>query len=281
MDISTILRSVTFRDILRRDMLIQARRKFRARGVCEKEYIKRTSHVTGRTSWDFVHSKSINPDVQYHFCNEILRHEFYNSGWDLTKMERHRIFISQAGYPLKGMHMVLKAIGIVRRTYPDTKVQIAGPDITYGKDPLARLKRGGYGKYINGLIDKYSLQDSIVFTGNLDAGQMADQFKKAHVFVCPSTIENSPNSLGEAQLVGTPVIASYVGGVPDMVRDGETVLLYRPEEFEMLAHNIVRLFENDDLALRLSKNGRTESAARHDKHVNANRMLDIYKKIAH
>ena len=56
--------------------------------------------------------------------------------------------------------------------------------------------------------------------------------------------------MGEAQLLGVPVIASYVGGVPDMVTHGETGLLYRFEEVEMLAEGIRNLFMNMALALR-------------------------------
>ena len=88
------------------------------------------------------------------------------------------------------------------------------------------------------------------FTGSLREDQMIAEYLNAHLFICPSSIENSPNSLGEAQLLGVPVIASYVGGVPDMVTHGETGLLYRFEEVEMLAEGIRNLFMNMALALR-------------------------------
>ena len=100
------------------------------------------------------------------------------------------------------------------------------------------------------------------------------------MFVCPSSIENSPNSLGEAQLVGCPVVASYVGGVPDMVEDNVTGLLYRFEETEMLAAAICRVFADDELAKRLSENGSVAAHKRHDGIVNATRMIEIYNTIS-
>lgn len=109
---------------------------------------------------------------------------------------------------------------------------------------------------------------------------MADQYRMAHVFVCSSSIENSPNSLGEAQLIGCPVVASYVGGVPDMVDNNITGLLYRFEETEMLAAAICRIFNNDNLAEALSTREIETASKRHDGIKNANRMMEIYKTVA-
>ena len=116
-------------------------------------------------------------------------------------------------------------------------------------------------------------------SGSINEQEMAKMYVKAHVFVCPSSIENSSNSLGEAQIIGTPAIASYVGGVPDMAEHEKTALLYRFEEYEMLAYFIVRIFSDADLAERLSENGRIVARKRHDEDVNASTLLNIYRKM--
>ena len=99
------------------------------------------------------------------------------------------------------------------------------------------------------------------------------------MFICPSSIENSPNSLGEAQLLGVPTIASYVGGVPDMINHGKTGLLYRFEEIEMLAECIRRIFTDTTLAMNLSENGIKAAKKRHHQKENLNRMIEIYQLI--
>ena len=108
---------------------------------------------------------------------------------------------------------------------------------------------------------------------------MIDQYQQAHVFVCPSAIENSPNSIGEAQLLGTPVVSSYVGGTMDMVKDNETGFLYRFEETSLLAQRVCELFANRDLCNRLSEQARIAAKQRHCKEVNAATLLGIYNKI--
>ena len=115
-----------------------------------------------------------------------------------------------------------------------------------------KLREPGYVKYLFEKIQILELEDCIHFTGILNEKQIVDELKKSHVMVLPSTIENSPNSLCEAQLVGIPCVASFVGGVPEMLRDGLDGLLYTYNEPLLLAEYIGRIFESDELAERFS-----------------------------
>lgn len=278
-DISLILRNITIRDVFRGDTIIQARRKFQKRGVLEREYIKRTRHVIGRTSWDFVHTNAINNKVHYHFCNESYRSVFYNKKWDIKKIKRNSIFISQAIYPIKGMHFVIKAVNILKMEFNDIQLYIAGHNITKSNSLITKLRISGYAKYLRHLIKRYSLNKYVNFTESLSAEQMVLYYQNSHVFICPSSIENSPNSLGEAQMIGTPCIASYVGGIPDMVKHGESGLLYPFEEHEMLAYHISNIFNNDRLAMRLSDGGKKTASERNNREINKNRLIEIYREI--
>lgn len=275
-----IVTHVTFRDLIRRDTLIQGKKKFEKRGEFEKEYIQRTKHIIGRTSWDYAHTKSINPKVQYHFCNESLREGFYTaSKWDISHKKNNTIFLSQAYYPLKGAHQVLKAVSLLKKDFPQSQIRIAGYDNTSVKSLSQKLRLSGYGNYLRGLINKADLQENVHFLGSLDEQQMIAENQNAHLFVCPSSIENSPNSLGEAQLIGTPCIASYVGGIPDMVICGHSGLLYRFEEVEMLAENIRKVFTDDKLAQQLSIGGIAAAEQRHNRQTNLKQLLSIYGKV--
>ena len=276
-----IFKYTTFRDVVRRDTIFKAKKKFEKRSKFEKEYILRTRHVIGRTSWDYAHTKAINPMIHYHYCNEILRDQFYTSSkWDITTKKDYTIFLSQAYYPLKGLHQVIKAIALLKKDFPEIKVRIAGLNIIKNRNFIEKVKINGYGAYIRSLLHRFNLHEQIFFTGILSEDEMINEYRNAHVFICPSSIENSPNSLGEAQLLGVPVIASYVGGIPDMVIDGKSGLLYRFEEVEMLAENIRRIFTNNILALRLSKNGSNAAGIRHDRQLNLEQTLCIYHKVS-
>ncbi len=249
------------------------------RGVHEVEYIKRAKHVIGRTDWDKAHVWAINPSVEYHFCNETLRKPFYSAKWSVAECERHSIFLSQAASPIKGLHQIINSLPYVLRQYPDTKVYIAGSDFIAMNGFQGKLRTTTYANIIRNMIREHGIEDKLIFTGSLDEFEMVKRFEKAHLFICPSSIENSPNSLGEAQLVGTPCIASFVGGVPNMVEHGKTGMMYRFEEHEMLAKYICDVFADDNLANHLSENGRIAARIRHDEKTNADTTYNIYRDI--
>ncbi len=273
-----IIRNITFRDIVRRDNIFQQRLKMRNRGVLEQEYLKLVDYVIGRTTWDKTHSLAINPNINYCFCNETLRDCFYNNKWVFENCERHSIFISQATYPIKGLHQVIKALPNVLMKYPNAKLYVGGCDFISIHNLKDRIRQSGYAKYILNIMNDLNIRDKVIFTGSLSENEMCDRYLKSHIFICPSSIENSPNSLGEAQLLGVPCIASYVGGSPEFMDYGKAGLLYRFEEHEMLAEAICRIFKNNYIQEEIDR-GRELAVGRHDKKNNIGMLLSIYSKI--
>lgn len=277
---SDLIKNITLNDLRRHETIFHGKKKFKQRGVIEHEYIKRTSNIIGRTFWDYTHTKKINPQVRYFKCNEALRQSFYTSEkWHLANKKDYTLFVSQAGYPIKGLHQVFKALAIIRDYYPEVSLRVAGIDIVTSKSRYKRWTLSGYGLYLNRMVKELGLKDHITFTGPLSEKQMTEEYLNAHVFICPSSIENSPNSIGEAQIIGTPCVASFVGGVPDLIIHEKTGLLYRFEDYHILAYHILRIFNDNVLAQNLSLAGRSEAKTRHDRDDITNKTLDIYAEV--
>ena len=269
-----VLKNLTIRDLVFGTMFSH-RKLYKSRGAYEKEMICMAENIIGRTNWDRSHSWAINPKASYFFCNETLREEFYdNSVWKYAKCKKHSIFLSQGGNPIKGLHQVLKAMPYILLHYPDVTIRIAGIDITKNISFADKLRLTGYGLYIKKLIRKLKLEDKVHFTGNLNAQEMKDEYLKANVFICPSSIENSPNSLGEAQILGVPCVASYVGGIPDMMLGNENNL-YRFEDVEVLALKVCQIFDNKDNQVDM----RSIANERHNPELNSTMLSNIYKNI--
>ena len=277
---SDLIKNITINDIRRHETIFHGKKKFKQRGVIEHEYIKRTSNIIGRTFWDYTHTKTINPLVRYYKCNEALRQSFYTSEkWQLANKKDYTLFVSQAGYPIKGLHQVLKALAIIRDYYPKVSLRVAGIDIVTSKARNKRCTLSGYGLYLSRLAKELGIKDCIKFTGPLSEKQMTEEYLNAHVFICPSSIENSPNSIGEAQIIGTPCVASFVGGIPNMISHENTGLLYRFEEYSMLANQIMDIFNNDVFAQKLSSAGIVEAESRHNRVAIKTRMIEIYSEV--
>jgi len=274
-----VVHGYSFRDFVKRDNILKQQKRFMYRGISEIAAIKGTNNIVGRTSWDKACTSQINPDAKYHFCNETLRDEFYGHSWHIDECERYSIFTTQATYPIKGLHFLLEAMSIVLRKYPRAKLYISGQNIMLSETLNQKFRRSTYTKYLKSLISKNKMEDSIVFTGVLDAVEMREKYLKSHVFVSPSSIENSPNSLGESMMLGVPSIASYVGGVPDLMKDKEEGFLYQHNAPYMLANFICELFDNDSLALKYSENAKKRALRTHDKEINTKRLIDIYTNV--
>ena len=259
-------------------MHLRKTRWYKPRMKPEKEIIENADYILGRTTWDRAHSYAINPNAKYYPCSRILRAPFYEEKWSLEKTERHSIYVGNGYNALKGAHFVVMALPYLIREYPDVKVYIAGYKPFQENDKRSILKKG-YAAYLKKLIYDLGVQDHIEFTGPLKAPQVAQMLSKVNAYVLCSTIENSPNTLGEAMMVGTPCVSAYVGGVSDMAEDGKEALFYRNDDPKLLAWNLKRIFDSDELALALSEAGKKKARITHDPERNAQLLIDAYTDI--
>ena len=273
-------RSSTFRDFVRRDNILQQQKKFALRGEHEIAVLKKIQHVIGRTDWDRACVSQINPNAAYHFCNETLRETFYQGGWAYENCKKHRIFASSCAYPIKGFHRLLEAFAIVLEKYPDATLAVPGRDFRKVDTLKKRLRENGYDRYLRSLVRRYRLEDKVEILGGLSAEQMKQQYLQANVFVLPSSIENSPNSLGEAMLLGVPCVASDVGGVSTMMRHGQEGFIYQATAPYMLAYYMDRVFSMEEQVQTLAQAAAAHACITHDPQKNLTDLLGIYEILA-
>ena len=269
----------SLRDIVKRESLKKAQNQYALRGKYEVKAIQNVKYVMGRTDWDYACTKQMNPDVTYFRGGETLRNTFYEHHWSLASCERYSIFFSQATYPIKGFHIMLDALKILLKKYPDCKLYVAS------KLPYAqamnrpRWRNSQYVNYICDLISKNHLAANIVYLGGLKEKEMCEAFLNAHVFASASSIENSPNSVGEAMILGVPLVASDVGGTSSLLHHGKEGFLYPADEPYMLAHYIDKIFSDDEMAEELSRNEKQRSMVNYGQKKNVCDVMHAYRAI--
>ena len=273
----SLLHRFSPRDLLRLDNISFQRRHYIRRGSMEAQALALSRHVIGRTPWDRACARMLAPKAFYHFCNETLRQDFYSGSWTYERCVPHSIFLSSAAIPIKGFHYLLEALPQILEQYPDTTVLVPGPDLfrTSGK---ARLLEQTYHRYLRKFAQRKHLTEKVRFLGHLSPGEMKENYLRANVFALPSTIENSPNSLGEAMLLGVPCVAANVGGVAAMLRDGEEGLLYQSAAPYMLAHKIMDVFGMEAQAEALGAAARAHALKTHSAGENLSALLAIYNE---
>ena len=288
-----VVHFITLRDYLKRDSLVRQKEKFEKRGEMEREVIALAGNITGRTGWDRTFVEQLNSKGRYFHMNEILRPEFYESAWEAQRCIPHSIFLSQGDYPLKGLHYVLEALPRILAEYPDARVYVAGNSLVRCASLKEKLKLSAYGKYLIRLLGQNSLEDRVIFLGRLSAGQMRDRYLASHLYVCPSSLENSPNSLGEAMLLGMPCVSADVGGISSLFTQGRDGILY--EGFRMeesgdndgernrisgrLSEAVLQMWGSPEKMREYGENAAKHAKATHDRDKNYRRLTEVYRTI--
>ncbi len=291
---------VTLRDFLKKDSIPEQKAKYISRGENEIEALMLAGNIGGRTDWDKHYAKEIHPGAKYYVMKETLRAGFYEGRWDKDACEKHSIFLSQGDYPIKGLHYMLLAMPKILKSYPDARVYVAGNSVISYRTLKDKIKISAYGKYLRSLMDKYSLDDKVVILGKLDSGEMKKQYLKSSLFVCPSAIENSPNSLGEAMILGMPCVTANVGGIPSIFDDGRDGIMYTgtgcsENSFDRdyykgtdslygiadnLADAVIKMWSSENKEAEYCKNAREHALTDHDRQANYEQTLKVYEQIS-
>lgn len=248
------------------------------RAGTERRILSIVNNVIGRTTFDKDSVLRINPDINYYRCNELLRKCFYDGEWDYEKCERNTIFVSQASYPIKGIHKLFLALPEIRKKIPGVKVYVAGNNPVKDSSIKGRLAISSYGVYLKELLFSLELSDCVFFLGNLNENEMKQRMLKSNLFVLPSANENSSNSLGEAMLLGLPCVVSQTGGTPSIISEQEGKL-YHFENSRMLAEEIISLLTDADEQKKLSHAAKKRALNTHDYKKVVRDMRVIYESI--
>ena len=263
------LRTLRVRDILRLQGPLLDYRWWRKGARRELEIIRRNQYFIGRTDWDKAWVSAVNPRATYYKCDEVIRPTFFDHQWSPAKVDRHSILFTNAEQPSKGIPVLLEAAAILRTKYPDLRVRLAGH----------RYPKSAWGRIISHRVRTLGLMKHITFEGPVDADNLAGLLMKANAFVSPSWIENSPNSVAEAMIAGTPCVAAFTGGLTTILTPGETALMYPPGDAALLAAAVSRIFDDDALAVRLGSAAKSVAVRRHDQRRIVTTQLEIYRAI--
>ena len=230
----------------------------------EQEILKYCKHVIGRTDWDENASKILNPNRIYHYGGEILRPEFYEEVE--RKIPEKLTIVTTSSNPMyKGFDYVLQTAYILKN-----KIGADFDWLVYGNvnpsfaEKLTKIKHEEVNVKLVGVADAVTLRDAI---------------SSATLYFQPSYIENSPNSVCEAQILGVPVVATNVGGTSSLIEHGRTGFLIPTNDPYTAVGRIMEVYNERNLNKEIGINARTVASKRHDRIYIVNNLISTYKEI--
>lgn len=236
--------------------------------AAERRVMSLNRFFFGRTEWDRNIVRYYSPGSRYYHVPEAVKPCIYNAAgqWVYHCGGRIRLFTLSSADDRKGNEIILRAAEVLKKILGLEIVwRVAGHRDFF---PKFELRTGIRHEEVN-----------IELLGMIGGREIIDELKSADFFVHPSIMDNSPHAVCEAQLIGCPVIASNVGGVPDLVEDGKTGFLYPYNEPHTLAFLIANLYREKELLSRISLNEVREAGNRHDPQMIARVMLEAYQSI--
>ena len=195
-----------------------------------------------RTDFDHGFVRSINSSARIFQINEAVDRCYFNTDWELA--DTNSLLFVGSLCRRKGVEILLDAMAILRKDSGNIRLRLVGD----GKP--------SYVDFLRERAANLGIVDCVEFMGFLPAEKIAELHKQSQIFVLPTEVDNSPNSLAEAMVTGLPIIASRVGGIPSMVRHNETAYLVGPRDSSDLADGIEFLLGNPAARSEMSRNAR-------------------------
>lgn len=249
----------------------------------EYDILTHGNYFIGRTSWDEAYIMFCNPKARYFKGEELLRDVFYEhaASWNIHTCNRYSIFMPSGFNPIKGLHLAIETVRLLKQYYPEVRLIVPGITSDFmGKSRLTNRVIGEeYLIYNKKKIKEYGLEKNIWFLPHLSPSEMVEQMQKCHLFLSPSSIDNSPNAVGESMMIGAPVVSTPVGGLLSFLKDEDSVLFAPAGNPYMMAFQIKRIFENDNLAVKISRKAHEIALKRHNIDYTSRQYVDIYQQI--
>lgn len=260
----------SFIDKIKQVSVVNNYKSFLYRSVRENHFLSKANYIFGRTFWDRDCTLALNPKRKYYVVNEILRPEFYTKHWKgYFSVDNIKIIsVITAGF-YKGMETLLKTAVILKKysnlsfewhvvgfSNNDKYIQIS--------EKVTHIKSNNY---------------NIIYHGKLDAEHLSDLLCESDIYVHVSHIENSPNSVCEAMILGMPVIASYAGGTASMLTNKKDGILVQDGDPYVLSGAILDYVNHPELAFNYAQSAKSKALARHNRENIINELLTAYKDI--
>lgn len=233
----------------------------------EEQILKANHNFMGRTHWDKSIVQFFNPNANYFVCQEALRESFINSEakWQYKDGAKLKLISVISGPVYKGVDVVLKTARLLKEhTNLDFEWTICG---------LSN---------IDFFEDTYNIKAETVHVkplGIIPQEELKAHLLEASLYVHPSYIENSPNSVCEAQILGLPIIATNVGGLSTLIHDKETGFLVPANDTVKLAHIIKENWNNKKSLEKISQAGIERARQRHNPDKIKEDLMSIYNTI--
>ncbi len=230
----------------------------------EKRALKKCHHIIAISN-HIKEKYSFLGNTKFHSLPNPVDREFFEI--KTPPAEERILFLGSISY-LKSPLTLVKSLLLLIEKFPSLQVHLAG-----------KVKETHYFAQITRFIRKKKITESIKYLGLLSREKVLKEMEEASILVLPSHQETFPMSIAEAMAAGRPVVATRVGGIPEMIEEGKTGFLIESEDWRGLAEKISLLLRNESLRREMGKKSREKALKLYYPEIVARKTIEIYEKV--
>ncbi|WP_276372797.1 glycosyltransferase family 4 protein [Chryseolinea sp. H1M3-3] len=264
-----LISSSGFKSLLTANTLFHFYNYFKKTAYREQQIFKRCKYFMGRTDWDRRITSVLSPQSKYFTCNEVLRKPFRENIWSKKPGSKKVLISTIQSNVYKGLETILETAVILKEANQfNFNWIVAGIS---PQDVIVKIFERKTGLRFNDY--------DVTLAGKVGVEDLVKLELNADIFIHPSHIDNSPNSLCEAMLLGMPIVATCAGGSGSMLMDGKEGILIQDGDPYSLAGATLELIKDPVKAAEFGKNARARAIVRHDLDVIVRNVVGIYSEI--
>ncbi|WP_405247877.1 glycosyltransferase [Cellulophaga sp. Asnod2-G02] len=244
-------------------------KRFHKMAIREAENFKHLRFVSGRTNWDSLVTTICNPKIKYFHVEEVLRPIFYEKKLLSEKKKTDKtIQIVSTISPT-----IYKGIDVILKTAQLLKTQ---KNIQFTWKIIGLEAQNKFVKHFEKNLGIFHDEVNVKFVGIKKSENFVNELTSSDIYIHPSYIDNSPNSVCEAQILGLPVIACNVGGLSTIIDHEKTGILVPSNGIYEIVNYLQKYINDPETFLKIGVNAREKALKRHDKANILNNLKKVY-----
>jgi glycosyltransferase involved in cell wall biosynthesis len=208
----------------------------------------------------------LSPQARFFFIPNPVRSNFFTI--QNREVKDRLLFVAADISLLKNPLLLLKSLAVLRKRFPEISLHMVGD-----------FNNGDFFNLLKEFVSQNQIEQNVHFTGLLTEDEVVKEYEECSVFILTSDQENLPMVVQQAMAAGKAVIATEVGGVAEMFRDGISGFLVKPGDVEALTKGIALLLNDDQIRESTGRAAKEEALRRFTGEAVAKSTYEAYQEV--
>jgi glycosyltransferase involved in cell wall biosynthesis len=235
--------------------------------MLERSTVRSCRNFICETNFASEFVRRLNPTANVHMLRTPVRPEFFAIQRNRPLGEAPVLLFVGSVIPEKGIEVLLHAFLEVLKDFPGAHLRVIGH---YAP---------AYAPVIQSIMTRLGIEDRVTLHGYCEIAELVQHFAEATLMVLPTFMDTAPNVVAEAQVSGVPVVATVVGGIPEMIESDVTGVLVQPRSAASLTAGLLRLLNDSATARSMAATAQERAILDYEPDQQVKKLIGVYRAV--